>query len=423
MRKLLGVLLVLALVIGAPAACGAALLASTLGAFTSGCSSTAGAQGDLAVIGDLPAVEGFTTTQLSNAAIVISVARERDLGVQGARIGLITALQESGLRNLANAGKFKYPAATKVMTRAQWDAVRPIVATSVNYPNDGVAAGDWDSIGMFQGRYSISTWSGEGTPEQKITNLLNPTFTSGRFFDALARVNGWEQMRPAAAAQAVQRSAYPDAYDKHWSASGVLVEALTSVQVGSTSGGPCSAPISGDGVSADGWTRPITEHTALSSPYGMRWHPVHHTYRMHHGQDFSAPRGTPIYAAAAGVVLHAGAAGAGTGGLHWVVIDHGGSVVTRYLHPEANDIYVKVGQQVTAGQKIAGVGSSGFSTGPHLHFEVSVGGSTVEPLAFLAQRGVTYARRTRATRHRGRRRCRPGGGALGEVHPTPNGAS
>lgn len=286
------------------------------------------------VVGDLPAVEGFTPAQVANAAVILTVANERQLGPQGARVALITAIQESGLRNLADSGGFVYPAKTTVMTRAQWAALRPIVASSVNYPNDGVAKGDWDSIGLFQGRYSISTWSGEGPPEVKIPNLLNPTFTAGRFFDALERVSGWHEMRPAAAAQAVQRSAFPDAYEKHWDNSARLVEALAGADVSGASGGPCGVQQSTEMVSAAGWTRPITEHKALTSPYGMRSHPILGVLRLHAGQDFSAPHKTPLYAASAGVVVNAGAAGPSTGGLNWVVIDHGPCGVADQEHAD-----------------------------------------------------------------------------------------
>lgn len=389
MKKVLGAVLVVALVLWAGASCAMGALGSTIGSIMAICEMRPSqGTGALVVSSELPQVDGYSKAQLTNAAVIIATASMRGMGAQGARIGLITALQESALRNLANAGEFDYPAApSSVMTSEQWAALKPVVATSTTYPNDGVAPGDWDSIGLFQGRFSITRWSGDGSDAQRIQNLLNPSFTAGRFFDALTGVTGWRQMRPGAAAQAVQRSAYPDAYDQHWDASGELVEALTGVEVTDTSAGPCSAPISGAPVTADGWTAPITDYSSVGDRYGMRFHPIDHVWRLHAGQDFPAPRGTPIYAAAAGVVVKAGAAG---GGLNWVVVDHGGGVLTRYLHSDASGILVKVGQPVTAGQEIALVGSSGKATGPHLHFEVSVDGRTVEPLAFLASHGVKY---------------------------------
>lgn len=326
-------------------------------------------------------VAGFTGAQLANAAVIINTAEDRGLGDRGARIGLITAIQESGLRNLANAGQFVYPAGSRVMTAEQWAVVREQVKLSVTMPNDGVAPGDWDSIGLFQGRLSAG-WGGTGTTAEQVANLLNPTYTAGRFYDALVQVDGWQTMEPTLAAQAVQRSAFPDAYARHWDASGELYQALTGATL------DCQTD-SGEPISAYGWTKPIVDYKTLSSSFGMRMHPTLHEWRMHNGQDFAAAAGTPIYAAAEGDVVKAGRASK-TSDLNWVVIDHGGGVQTYYLHSEDDGILVGVGDHVTAGRTIALVGSSGQSTAPHLHFEVRVGGIPTEPMAYLAGRGVTY---------------------------------
>jgi murein DD-endopeptidase MepM/ murein hydrolase activator NlpD len=123
------------------------------------------------------------------------------------------------------------------------------------------------------------------------------------------------------------------------------------------------------------WVRPCGG--ALTSHYGMRWG------RMHKGLDFGAAYGSPIYAAAAGYVTFAGAQG-GYGRL--VTIQHATGHVTAYGH--MSRMVVRQGQRVSAGQVIAYVGSEGRSTGPHLHFEVRVGGGTIDPLPFLRARGV-----------------------------------
>ncbi len=99
----------------------------------------------------------------------------------------------------------------------------------------------------------------------------------------------------------------------------------------------------------------------------------------HSGMDFAAPTGTPIYATGDGVVTHAGW---GNGYGNYVDIDHGNGYVTRYGH--ASRLFVSVGDQVKANQNIAAVGSTGRSTGPHLHYEVLKNGKREDPATFLA---------------------------------------
>ncbi len=111
----------------------------------------------------------------------------------------------------------------------------------------------------------------------------------------------------------------------------------------------------------------------LTSPFGMRWG------RMHEGIDIGAPTGTPIYAAAAGTVNYAGWEG-GYGNL--TLIDHGNGLATAYGHQ--SQLAVATGQVVTRGQVIGYVGSTGHSTGPHLHFEVRVNGAPNDPLSYLS---------------------------------------
>lgn len=114
----------------------------------------------------------------------------------------------------------------------------------------------------------------------------------------------------------------------------------------------------------------------ITSGFGMRYHPILHRNRMHTGVDISAHNGTPIKAAADGVVI---IAGWGRGYGNRVILDHGGGVSTLYGH--ASRLYVKNGQRVTRGQTIAAVGSTGLSTGNHLHWEVRINGKAVNPLS------------------------------------------
>ena len=139
-----------------------------------------------------------------------------------------------------------------------------------------------------------------------------------------------------------------------------------------------AAPARVDGVRRSGWGWPLADGGRVSSHFGERRHPTLGTVREHHGLDVAAPKGTPVFAAADGVVTRAEEAGAY--GL-LVEVDHGDGIVTRYAHQSAID--VAVGDTVRQGDRIGAVGSTGRSTGPHLHLEVRVEGEPVDPVDFL----------------------------------------
>ncbi|SFF46365.1 Peptidase family M23 [Paenibacillus algorifonticola] len=125
---------------------------------------------------------------------------------------------------------------------------------------------------------------------------------------------------------------------------------------------------------------PIFDSYRVSSGYGYRIHPITGAKKLHTGIDFAAPQGTAIHAAESGVVI---LAQRWSGYGNAVIIDHGGGMWTLYGHIREGGIKVSKGDSVTKGQKIAEVGSTGNSTGPHLHFEVRINGTTTDPSSYL----------------------------------------
>lgn len=116
----------------------------------------------------------------------------------------------------------------------------------------------------------------------------------------------------------------------------------------------------------------------ITSPYGYRTHPIFGDQRLHTGIDIGAGYGSPVWAADGGVVTYAGVM-SGYGNV--IVVDHGGGLATTYNHLSA--FSVGSGQQVSRGSQIGAVGCSGYCTGPHLHFEVRVNGSPVDPMPYF----------------------------------------
>ncbi|MCV2891920.1 M23 family metallopeptidase [Lentibacter sp. XHP0401] len=126
------------------------------------------------------------------------------------------------------------------------------------------------------------------------------------------------------------------------------------------------------------FANPVKAGYRFTSPFGYRRDPKTGGRRLHKGVDFAGPVGTPLYATADGVVTHAGWS-SGYGRL--VKIQHEFGIETRYAHQ--NQIRVKVGQRVSRGQRIGDMGASGRVTGPHLHYEVRVGGQAVNPMIYI----------------------------------------
>ena len=135
---------------------------------------------------------------------------------------------------------------------------------------------------------------------------------------------------------------------------------------------------SGQAPSSSGWVCPVPYYT-LTSPFGMRIHPIHGTRKMHNGVDMAAAQGTPIYAAKSGKVTTTSFQAGGAG--YYVSINHGDGFSSIYMH--MTHYIVSPGQYVNAGQVIGYVGSTGGSTGPHLHFGISYKGKYVNPMQYI----------------------------------------
>jgi len=131
-------------------------------------------------------------------------------------------------------------------------------------------------------------------------------------------------------------------------------------------------------VSRSGSSFGIVSGGRITSTFGTRVHPISGEQIFHKGIDIGAGQGSPIYAYASGTIIYAGwKSGYG----NFVAIDHGNGLITRYGHMSA--IYVAVGQQISVRQRIGAVGSTGASTGPHLHFEVLLNGEYKNPQNYL----------------------------------------
>jgi murein DD-endopeptidase MepM/ murein hydrolase activator NlpD len=195
--------------------------------------------------------------------------------------------------------------------------------------------------------------------------------------------------KAAAAAAAAKLQAAVTAEAEHQQVLTVLLTALTSkysmtfkqYEAGVIAAG--GAGIAGV-VDAQGWALPTAG--VISSPWGYRFDPAQgYRWAMHYGDDIADGCLRPIYAAYSGTVAYAAVYG-DIG--NQIVINNGGGVSTAYGHIANGETFVHVGQYVLAGQNIARTGSTGFSTGCHLYFQVSVGGGWVNPAPFMSQRGI-----------------------------------
>jgi murein DD-endopeptidase MepM/ murein hydrolase activator NlpD len=321
-------------------------------------------------------------TQKGFAKAIVQKSVAMGLDRQAAVIAIMTTLTESSLQ-------------------MYWSQK---VSGSQKLAQGGPEGSDGFSVGLFQQQVHGSAYSW-GTVEQ----AMDPAYSAGSFYTRLQGIKDWQELDLGIAAQKVQVSAFPARYAKHQTAAeGIVKDALASLGSSTSSGAPAASgsPAAstdptksadclgknlgtlsvGDGTDPTGmYIRPIVGGSI--SQFGWRFHPIHLEWRIHYGNDFAMPTGTPIYAIAAGVVSYSGPAG--DYGNH-IVIDHAGDVGSSYSHIMNGGLLVKVGDHVVQGQMIAKVGSTGASTGAHLHFEISYAGRAIDALAYMTNRTIRH---------------------------------
>ncbi|RHW25841.1 hypothetical protein D0Z08_17550 [Nocardioides immobilis] len=332
------------------------LIGGRSGPTTTGCGTTAAAPDEV------ESVEGLRPEQLATAATIVSVGAQMGVPRQGVLIALATAHQESGLRIYANDGR--------------GDDLKPDqqgIERSLQLPHEAVGT-DHGSLGVFQQQWP---WWGS------MRELMDPATSARKFYERLLQVPNWQDMPVTDAAQAVQRSAYPDAYADDE----VLAEDLLDgfgVQDAMWTGASYDTGCIQLAGSPGSVVAPIGNPSAFTDLHnfgaqGGRWS------RGHTGTDFSAACGTPVRAAHGGtVIVKTDEAWSG----RWLVqVSTGpGRLTTWYAHMQS--LNVVDGQPVRAGDQLGEVGDLGNSTGCHLHFEVHPrGGSiyedSIDPSAWL----------------------------------------
>ena len=206
--------------------------------------------------------------------------------------------------------------------------------------------------------------------------LLTELIAKGEAYEALIE-EGEDKQSDLLTQISQKEKEYTAAKQQEWL--DYIATATTATKATQSSGGSNSGGNAGDGKVVDGitWLVPVN-YTDFTSPYGWRIHPVYGYQKFHYGVDLSAPQGTPIIASRSGVVT---TATWDSGGGNYVVINHGDGFSSIYMH--MTHYIVKRGDVVSAGQVIGYVGSTGVSTGPHLHFSITLNGSYVNPALYI----------------------------------------
>ena len=308
--------------------------------------------------GTLPDKVGiYQGVQLVNAGYVIKAGQALGLDSWTLTVGVMTTMGESGLRVL----------------------------------DHGDAAGP-DSRGLWQQRDN-GAWG-------SLADRMDPFVSSTNGFTALIAVPGYRDLAPTIAAHRAQGNSNANYYAPFWPDAVQVVAALTRdpglltslPASGSAVAGadcpdvqPAAAAGAAGGKAISGtWANPLKPaRYTLTSDFGD-YRPKLPTAKLHKGQDLAAPAGTPIFSVCDGVTIQAGPVRGGGG--NQTTIDCGGGVTIKLMHQSA--ITTTVGATLTAGQQIGAVGSTGNSTGAHLHEQVEIRGVPVNPVPFMKLHGV-----------------------------------
>lgn len=289
-------------------------------------------------------VKGYGHEQLVNAASIAKVATDRGLPARAQLLGIMTSMGESALVNIGHGDDL----------------------VGVANPGGTLTC----SLGLFQQQWCL----GWGTREQ----VMDPGYAAGAFFDRLAGVSGWESMEPSIAINRVQGNSDPYHYAKYESAANEILSALGGVKPGS---GGCGG--SGE------WQSPLdmgTPGLMLTDFYGMRDASLTGYAYLHAGVDMAGVgSGPPVLAAGSGTVERVVSVDDNAEGIN-VRIKHDDGAETYYMHLLST--LVREGDKISAGTPVGALGSTGRSTGAHLHFSTLVDGEFVNPIPFMRARGV-----------------------------------
>lgn len=308
---------------------GVAVAAFMIGSVLMGASAPGGACAaatvDEAQVASAPPVAGFSGDQLVNAAAIMNAAATMGLDERAQTIGVMTAIGESSLRNIAYG---------------DWETA------GVTNPDGSRTT----SIGLFQQQNS---W---GTAAER----LDPRTAATLFFERMVTVDGWESMSPSAVAHRVQVNKDPDHYTKYWDSAVAIVNALA----GAAGGGGCGETV-----------YPLEQGYMMTSDFGPRNTGIAGASTWHPAVDLVGRCGDPVYAIQEGTVTRSDRL--------WLTITHPDGYEISYLHTHKSDRLVDVGDAVTPGQHIAAVGNELPSSGCHLDIRIYTPGTTNPDVAAL----------------------------------------